>query len=199
MRIQLPDGHHLDFDESVTGLELAKKISNGLAKKALAVKVNGQVQDLDMPLKDGDAVEVLTFDDPEGAEAFHHTSSHVLAQALQNLYPGTKLAIGPAIENGFYYDVDSDHQFTPEDISKIEDEMRRVIKKNAKLVKKTLPRDEAIKLFQAKDEPYKVELIEDLPEGEEISIYEMGDFVDLCAGPHIPRTGLIKALKIMSL
>lgn len=199
MRIQLPDGHHLDFDEAVTGLELAKKISNGLAKKALAVKVNGQVQDLDMPLKDGDAVEVLTFDDPEGAEAFHHTSSHVLAQALQNLYPGTKLAIGPAIENGFYYDVDSNHQFTPEDISKIEDEMRRVIKKNAKLVKKTLPRDEAIKLFQAKDEPYKVELIEDLPEGEEISIYEMGDFVDLCAGPHIPRTGLIKALKIMSL
>lgn len=200
MNISLPDGSIRQFDQdNVTGEDLAKSISRSLAKEAVAVKVNGELQDLLAPLKDGDEVAILTFKDPDGQEIFHHSSSHILAQAVQNLWPGTKLAIGPAIDNGFYYDFDSPHTFVPEDLEKIEEEMRRIIKANEHYSRKEMEREEAISFFKEMGEDYKVELIEALPADAAISVYENGDFVDLCAGPHLPRTGMVRALKLMSL
>lgn len=200
MNILLPDGSQRVLDQdNATALDLAKSISGKLAKKALLAKINGELKDITTSLHDGDAVEILTYDDPEAQEAFRHSSSHVMAQAVQQLFPDTKIAIGPATEEGFYYDFDSEHTFIPEDLEKIEQEMRRIIKKDARYVRKELSRDEALALFNEKGETYKVELIRDLPEDVVISTYESGDFVDLCAGPHIPRTGLIKAFKLMSL
>ncbi len=199
MLVHLPDGSEKQYDENVNSMDVAKSISKGLAKQALAAKVDGEVKDLNAPLADGAAVEILTFDDAAGEETFHHSSSHVLAQAVQNLFPGTQIAIGPATKDGFYYDFDSEHTFVPDDLPKIEDEMRRIIKKDARFERKEIDRDEAIALFKERNEPYKVELIEDLPEDTQISLYESGEFVDLCAGPHIPRTGLIKAVKVMSI
>ena len=141
----------------------------------------------------------MRFDDDNGKDFLRHTSAHILAQAVKRLYPGTKLAIGPSIENGFYYDFDSEHTFTPEDLEKIEEEMKRIIKEDLDLERFVLPRDEAIEFAKEQGEDYKVELIEDLPEGEEVSFYRQGEFVDLCAGPHVPSTGKVKAIKLLNI
>ncbi len=193
--IQLKDGTNFAF-EGGTAMQLAEAISAGLARAALAAKIDGKVVDLSTPITKDCAVELLTFDSEEGKKVYNHTASHVLAQAVKRLYPEAKLAIGPAIENGFYYDIDSEISFSPEILSKLEDEMKKIIKENLPLERFTLPRAEAIALMTERNEPYKVRLIEELPEGEEISFYRQGEFTDLCAGAHIPSTGKLKAVKL---
>ncbi|HIQ63474.1 MAG TPA: threonine--tRNA ligase [Candidatus Avichristensenella intestinipullorum] len=182
--------------EGMTGFDVAAEISQEMKKQALVARVNGEVVELWRPLHEGDRVEILTFEDEDGRRAYRHTASHILAQAVQAVRPGTRLAIGPAIENGFYYDFDSDEPFTPADLAAIEKEMGRIIKRNEKLERFELPREEALALMREKNEPYKVELIEDLPEDAAISFYRQGDFTDLCAGPHLPSTGRVKAVKL---
>lgn len=200
LKITLPDGSIREFAEDmVTPLMVAKNISNGLAKKAIAAAVNGQKVGLNTPITADSMVTIYTFEDKEGQDVFRHSSSHILAQAVKRLFPETKLGIGPAIKDGFYYDFDSEHKFTPDDLAKIEAEMEKIIKEDFAYTRKELPREEAIAFFKEKDEPYKVELIEDLPKDAVISIYEQGDFVDLCAGPHIVSTGVVKAPKLLSL
>ena len=167
-----------------------------ITRAVIAAKINGEVCDLTTEIADGDAVEPVTFESAEGKKVFWHTSSHVLAEAVKRLYPEAKLTIGPAIDNGFYYDFDSDIAFSQDILAKIEREMQKIVKENAKVERFTLPRDEAIKLMEERGEPYKVLLIGRVPEGEEISFYKQGDFVDLCAGPHLFSTGAIKALKL---
>jgi len=189
-------GQSHDFPEGVNALDAAKALDKEVYKAALAVRINDSVKSLPTALSAGDSVEFLTWADDDGRRALRHTASHVLAQAVQHLYPGVKYAIGPAIDTGFYYDFDVEKPFTPEDLDKIEAEMRKIIKENLRLERFALPRDEALAFM--KDEPYKVELIENLPEGEEISFYKQGDFTDLCAGPHIPGTGGLKAIKLLS-
>ncbi len=199
LKITLPDGSIKNFESSkITPLDVATSISKGLAKKAVAAKVDGHVVGLNHPIEKDAQVTILTFDDQEGRDVFRHSASHILAQAVQRLYPGTKLGIGPAIKDGFYYDFDSEHKYTPDDLVKIEEEMEKIIKEDYEFVRKVLPRSEAIKFFQDRGELYKVELIEDLPEDAVISIYQQGDFVDLCAGPHLPCTGMVKAPKLLS-
>lgn len=199
IKITLPDGSIREYDvETITPLDVAIDISKGLAKKALAAKVNDKVVDINYPIKKDAKVSILTFEDKEAQDIFRHSSSHILAQAVQKLYPGTKLGIGPAIKDGFYYDFDSQHKFTPQDLEKIEKEMEKIIKEDYKFIRKELTRSEAIKFFQDRGEPYKVELIEDLPEDAIISVYQQGDFVDLCAGPHLACTSLVKAPKLLS-
>lgn len=196
----MPDGAIRDYDkESVTPLEIAESISHGLAKKALGASVDGEIYDLLRPITKDAEISILTFDDEEGQKVFHHTSAHLLAQAVKNLWPETKIAIGPAIKDGFYHDFDSPHTFVPEDIEKIEQEMKRLVKENADYKRREISRVEAIELFEKKGETYKVELIKDMPEEEVITIYESGDYTDLCAGPHLPKAGMVKAFKIMSL
>ncbi len=182
--------------EGMTSFDVAAEISQEMKKQALVARVNGEVVELWRPLHEGDRVEILTFEDEDGRRAYRHTASHILAQAVQAVRPGTRLAIGPAIENGFYYDFDSDEPFTPADLAAIEKEMGRIIKRNEKLERFELPREEALALMREKNEPYKVELIEDLPEDAVISFYRQGDFTDLCAGPHLPSTGRVKAVKL---
>ncbi len=197
MKILLNGQPHV-FNEGATPWEMAEVVSPELKKTALAAKWN---KDAIIPLwqsiEDDGQVDLLTFEDEAGRRVFRHTASHVLAHAVKNLFPNAKLAIGPAIEDGFYYDFDVDEPFSPEDLKKIEKEMIRIIKKNEKMERFVLPRAEAIALMQEKNEPYKVELIEDLPEDEVISFYSQGDFVDLCAGPHLPSTGKIKGIKLL--
>jgi len=176
--------------------ELAKSIDESLAKSALCAKVDGKRVDLSYVVDADCRVEICTFDDEDGRWTFRHTASHILAQAVKRLYPQTKLAIGPAIEDGFYYDFDSDVAFTQEILEKIEAEMKKIVKANYKLERFTMPRDEAIAYFRDQDEPYKVELIQDLPEDAEISFYRQDDFTDLCAGSHLFATGLVKAFKL---
>lgn len=196
----MPDGAIRDYDkESVTPLEIAESISHGLAKKALGASVDGEIYDLLRPITKDAEISILTFDDEEGQKIFHHTSAHLLAQAVKNLWPETKIAIGPAIKDGFYHDFDSPHTFVPEDIEKIEQEMKRLVKENADYKRREISRVEAIELFEKKGETYKVELIKDMPEEEVITIYESGDYTDLCAGPHLPKAGMVKAFKVMSL
>ncbi len=180
--------------EGMKGFDVAEQA--GLKKEALVVRVNGEVKELWQPLNEGDKVEVLTFADEDGRKAFRHTASHVLAEAIAHVRPGTKYAIGPAIADGFYYDVDSDEPFTAEDLKALEKEMQHLIKKNERVERFELPRNEALKLMQDRNEPYKVELINDLPEDAVISFYTNGDFTDLCAGPHLASTGKIKAVKL---
>ncbi len=196
--ITLKDGSTKALDGAMTAIALAESISGGLARAALAVKLDGEVCDLDTVIDKDCAVEFLTFDSDEGKKVYRHTTSHILAQAVKRLYPKTKLAIGPAIDNGFYYDFDSDVSFTPEVLEKLEAEMKKIIKENIPLKRYVLPRDEAVKMMADKGETYKVELINDLPEGEEVSFYEQGDFTDLCAGAHLPSTGKVKAIKLTS-
>ncbi|HZK37317.1 MAG TPA: threonine--tRNA ligase, partial [Clostridia bacterium] len=180
-------------------LDFAKQISEGLARVAVGAELNGAKADL-MDIIDEDCeLNILRFDDDNGKDFLRHTSAHILAQAVKRLYPGTKLAIGPSIENGFYYDFDSEHTFTPEDLEKIEKEMEKIVKEDLNLERFVLPKDEAIKFAKKQGEDYKVELIEDLPEGEEISFYKQGEFVDLCAGPHVPSTGKVKAIKLLNI
>lgn len=196
--IRLKDGKEKEFESAVSLADAAKAISNSLGKNALVAKVNGELTDLRDPIVDGAEVEFFTKEDPEGLFTLRHTVSHVMAQAIQHLFPGVKFAIGPAIDDGFYYDLDSDHVFSQEDFAAIEKEMSKIAKENIPLVKKVLPRDEALQYFKDKGQDYKVMLIEDLPEEETISLYEQGDFTDLCAGPHLKSTGKVKTFKLMT-
>lgn len=196
--IRLKDGKEKEFESAVSLADAAKAISNSLGKNALVAKVNGELMDLRDPIVDGAEVEFFTKEDPEGLFTLRHTASHVMAQAIQHLFPGVKFAIGPAIDDGFYYDLDSDHVFSQEDFAAIEKEMSKIAKENIPLVKKVLPRDEALQYFKDKGQDYKVMLIEDLPEEETISLYEQGDFTDLCAGPHLKSTGKVKTFKLMT-
>jgi len=187
-----------EFPKGITAFEVAKEISMGLAKAACAVRINGANADLRTVLNEDCNLEILTFDDEYGRWAFRHTASHILAQAVKRLFPGTKLAIGPAVDDGFYYDFDVETSFTPDDLAKIEAEMKKIVKEDIKLERFSMPRDEAIKYFEEKNEPYKVELAEGIPEGEDISFYSQGDFTDLCAGAHLMSTGAVKAFKLTS-
>ena len=199
LNVTLPDGSVREFEDNSTLLSIAKSLNQKLGKTALLAKVDGANKDLSDVLDHDAKVEFVTPDSEEGLHAIRHTASHVMAQAIQHLFPGTKFAIGPAIDKGFYYDLDSDHVFTPEDLRDIEKEMKKIIKANYPLVRKELSRAEALAKFKAEEEPYKVELIEDLPEDAVISTYTQGDFTDLCAGPHCPSTGRVKAFKLLSI
>lgn len=199
INITLKDGSKLQVESGSTAYDVAAKISQGLAKKALGARVDGESVDLMKKLDKDCELEILTFDDEDGRWDLRHTASHILAQAVKKLYPNVKLAIGPAIDNGFYYDFDLENPFTPEDLDKIEKEMENIVKGKIAIERFELPREEAIKFMKEKDEPYKVELIKDLPEGEVISFYRQGDFVDLCAGPHVPNTSYVKAFKLTSI
>ncbi len=197
--VTLKDGTQKHFEKGITLYEVAKSISERLAKESIVGEVNGKVVDLSVPLNEDASVSIFKFEDEAGSHSFRHTSSHILAQAVLRLFPGTKLAIGPAIDNGYYYDFDSEHVFKPEDLEKIEKEMQKIIKEDLKLERFELPRSEAIKFMAEKGESYKVELIEDLPEDAVISFYKQGEFVDLCAGHHVPSTGMVKAMKLTSI
>jgi len=198
MEITLKDGKSISVEQGAKPIDIASKLSNKLKKTALAAKVDGELWDLMRPIEKDCELEILTFDDAEGRWTMRHTVSHVLAQAVKRLYPDTKLAIGPAIDKGFYYDFDVDKAFTAEDLPKIEKEMAKIVSENLPLERFELPRDEAIAFMKEKNEPYKVELIEDLPEGETISFYRQGDFTDLCAGAHLPSTSRVRAFKLTS-
>lgn len=199
VKIILPDGSAKEYAAGTTLGEAVKKLSNSLAKKVLAANVNGELTDLREELADGSKVEFLTFEEDGGKHTLRHTASHVMAQAVKRLWPEAKLAIGPAIDKGFYYDIDMEHTLTPEDLTKIEKEMSRIVKENLPITKSVMPRQEAIEFFKSKNEDYKVELIEDLPEDAVISCYTQGDFTDLCAGPHVASTGKVKAFKLQSI
>ena len=199
IKITLKDGSVKEVESGMSILDIAKGISEGLARVATAGKVNGEVKDLRTVINENCSLEILTFEsDLDGKKAYWHTTSHIMAQAVKRLFPDVKLAIGPAIDEGFYYDFDVEKPFTDEDKAKIEEEMKKIIKEDLAIERFELPRDEAIKLMKDKNENYKVELIEDLPEGEVISFYKQGEFTDLCAGPHLASTGKIKAIKILS-
>jgi len=191
-------GEPREYEAPMTALELAATINQAVKKESVAVKVDGEVMGLNTMIDKDCEVEFLTFADDEGKKVYRHTASHILAQAVKALRPNVKLAIGPAIDTGFYYDFDTDEPFSTEDFKAIEKEMEKIIKANLKLERFELPREEAIKLMEEKGEPYKVELINDLPEDAVISFYKQGDFVDLCAGPHLPSTSKVKAVKLMS-
>ena len=199
VKIILPDGSAKEYAAGTTLGEAVKQLSNSLAKKVLAANVNGELTDLREELVDGSEVAFLTFEEDGGKHTLRHTASHVLAQAVKRLWPEAKLAIGPAIDKGFYYDIDMEHTLTPEDLTKIEKEMSRIVKENLPITKSVMSRQEAIEFFKSKNEDYKVELIEDLPEDAVISCYAQGDFVDLCAGPHVASTGKVKAFKLQSI
>ena len=198
IKVTLKDGNKLEVEEKSTILEVAKKISEGLARNVTCGEVDGEVKDLRYELKKDCSLILHTFkeEDLEGKKAYWHTTSHIMAQAVKRLFPEAKLAIGPAIENGFYYDFDVEKPFTDEDKANIETEMKKIIKENLEIERFSLPKQDALKLME--NEPYKQELINDLAEGEEISFYKQGDFTDLCAGPHLTSTGKIKAVKILS-
>lgn len=197
--IILPDGSHREYEAGTTLGEAVKQLSNSLAKKVLAADVDGELTDLREELKDGSHVSFLTFEEQGGKDTLRHSASHVMAQAIKRLWPDAKLAIGPAIENGFYYDIDMEHVLTPEDLTKIEDAMKKIVKENFPIEKAVMSRDEALKFFADKKEYYKVELIQDLPADAVISTYKQGEFTDLCAGPHVASTGKVKAFKLQSL
>jgi threonyl-tRNA synthetase len=198
INIILKDGSQRALEQGATAFDLAKDISGRLAKEALVAEVNGKVVDMTHVLSDGDHVNIFKFEDEAGEHAFRHTSAHILAQAVKRLFPGTMLAIGPAIDNGFYYDFDSEHVFTEEDFAKIEEEMKKIVKEDLKLERFELSRNEALEFVKKNGEDYKVELINDLPEDEIISFYRQGEFTDLCAGCHLPSTSHVKAMKILS-
>ena len=199
VKIILPDGSAKEYAAGTTLGEAVKQLSNSLAKKVLAANVNGELTDLREELVDGSEVAFLTFEEDGGKHTLRHTASHILAQAVKRLWPEAKLAIGPAIDKGFYYDIDMEHTLTPDDLGKIEKEMSRIVKENLPITKSIMPRQEAIEFFKSKNEDYKVELIQDLPEDAIISCYSQGDFIDLCAGPHVASTGKVKAFKLQSI
>jgi threonyl-tRNA synthetase len=198
IKVTLKDGKVLEFNEALKAEDVAKSIGMGLYKAALAAKINGEVKDLSTVIDSDCTLEILTADNPEGLAALRHTAAHILAQAVKRLYPDVKLAIGPAIDTGFYYDFDADFPITPEVVEQIEKEMEKIVKEDLQLERFVLSREEAIKFMKEKNESYKVELIEDLPEDETISFYRQGEFVDLCAGPHVQSTGKVKAFKLLS-
>ncbi|MDI6706753.1 MAG: threonine--tRNA ligase [Bacillota bacterium] len=198
MKVFLKDGSYKEYDRGTTVKEVAESIGKNLAKAAIIASVNGRLVELDFILNEDSELSILTFSDEDGKDAFRHTSSHVLAQAVKRLFPQAKLAIGPAIQDGYYYDFDVDRAFTPEDLEAIEKEMQKVVDEDYSLVREEWDRDKAIGYFRDKGEIYKVQLIEDLPEDALISVYKQGEFIDLCAGPHAPSTGRIKAFKLLS-
>ena len=198
INIKLKDGSIMQIEQGMSILEVAKKISEGLARVATAGEIDGEVKDLRYVIEKDCNLNILTFNELDGKKAYWHTTSHIMAQAIKRILPDVKLAIGPSIDNGFYYDFDIEGTFTPEMLEKIEVEMNKVIKEDLEINRFTLPRDKAIEFMKEKGEIYKVELIEELPEGEEISFYEQGEFVDLCAGPHLRKTGDVKAVKLLS-
>ena len=199
MKITLKDGSVKEYGQSMAVIDIARDLSEGLARAATCAKVDGEIEDLRTVIDRDCDLEILTFDSEEGKGAFNHTASHIMAQAVKRLYPETKLAIGPSIANGFYYDLDRETPFTTEDLEKIEAEMKKIVKEDLKLERSSKSREEAVAYFNEKGEPYKVELVEDLPEGEEISFYSQGEFTDLCAGPHLMSTKPVKAFKLTSL
>ena len=200
MKVTLKDGSVKEYAQAMSVIDIAKDLSEGLARAACAGEVDGEVVDLRTVVDHDAAVNILTAKDEKGLAALRHTTSHVMAQAVKRLYPNTKLAIGPSIADGFYYDMEFETPLTSDDFEKIEAEMKKIVKEDLKIERFTLPREKAIEFMKEKEEPYKVELIEDLPEGEEISFYQQGEFVDLCAGPHLMSTKEVgKAFKIMSL
>ena len=199
IKVTLKDGSVKEFESGLSLLEIAKSLNQKLGKQALLAVVDGVNKDLSDKLDHDAAVEFVTPDTAEGLHAIRHTCAHIMAQAIQHLFPDVKFAIGPAIANGFYHDLDSEHVFTPEDLQAIEKEMAKIVKQNIPLVRAEIPRQEALDMFAAKDEKYKVELITDLPEDAVISTYTQGDFTDLCAGPHCPSTGRVKAFKLQSI
>ncbi len=192
-------GEKREFPDGINALDIAASINQELKKTALAARVNGKLTELVQPIHGDAEVEILTFEDDEARRVLRHTASHVMAEAVKKLRPEAKLAIGPAIDNGFYYDFDVDEPFTPDFLKEVEKEMKKIIQKNDRLERFELPREEAIKFMEEKGEPYKVELIRDLPEDAVISFYRQGDFTDLCAGPHLPSTGKVKAFKLTSI
>lgn len=194
----LKDGSKLEMPEGCKIEEVAQKISAGLARASLAARLDGEIVEMNHVADKGGKIEFLTFEDEDGRKVYRHTASHVLAQAVKRLYPNTKLAIGPAIDNGFYYDFDTEIPFTADVLEKLEAEMKKIIKEDLPLVRSVKPREEAVKYMEEKGEPYKVELINDLPEGSVVSFYTQGDFTDLCAGPHLASTGKLKAIKLTS-
>lgn len=199
MIITLKDGSKKEYDHAMTVLEIAQDISEGLARAACAGELDGEVVDLRTPVEQDCQLNILTFDSEGGAGAFRHTTSHIMAQAIKRIWPDVKLAIGPSIADGFYYDIDSPRPIVAEDLEKIEAEMKKIVKEALPITRFTKSREDAIAYFKEKDEPYKVELIEDLPEDSEISFYQQGEFVDLCAGPHLMSTKPVKAFKLTSL
>ena len=191
------NGENYSVENGLSVYDAAKSAGIAVPREVIAAEINGETHDLTAPVRDGDEVRLLTFDDEGGKKTFFHTASHILAQAVKRLYPEVKLTIGPAIDNGFYYDFDSDVTFAAEELEKIEAEMKKIVKENLKIERFNLPRDEAKKLMEEKGEPYKVMLIDRVPEGEEISFYKQGEFTDLCAGPHLFSTGAVKAFKLI--
>ena len=198
IKVTLKDGSVKEFPAGISAYDAAKEISMGLARSACAAKINGKNADLRDTLNEDCELEILTFDDEYGKWTFRHTASHIMAQAVKRLYPDAKLAIGPAVDDGFYYDFDVETKFTPEDLAKIEAEMKKIVKEDIKLERSYKSRNEAVEYFKEKNEPYKVELAEDIPEGEDISFYSQGEFTDLCAGAHLISTGAVKAFKLTS-
>ena len=198
IKITLKDGSVIEAEKGTSVIEVAKQISEGLARNTLAAKVNGEIKDIRHNILEDAELELLTFDNLDGKKAYWHTTSHIMAQAIKRLYKDVKLAIGPSIDEGFYYDFDIEKPFSEEDFAKIEEEMKKIIKEDLAIERFSLPRKEAVALMEEIKEPYKVELIEDLPEGEELSFYKQGEFTDLCAGPHLMSTGKIKAVKLLS-
>ena len=200
IKLKLKDGSIMEVEQGSSILDVAKKISEGLARVATCGEINGDIKDLRYEINEDCDLVIHTFqdDDLDGKKAYWHTTSHIMAQAIKRLYGNVKLAIGPSIENGFYYDFDTEKHFSEEDFEKIEEEMKKIIKEDLPIERYSLSREEAIKFMKENNEPYKVELIEDLPEGEEISFYRQGEFVDLCAGPHLMSTGKVKVVKLLS-
>ena len=198
IKVTLKDGSVKEFPAGISAYDAAKEISMGLARNACAAKINGKNADLRDTLNEDCELEILTFDDEYGKWTFRHTASHIMAQAVKRLYPDARLAIGPAVDDGFYYDFDVETKFTPEDLAKIEAEMKKIVKEDIKLERSYKSRNEAVEYFKEKNEPYKVELAEDIPEGEDISFYTQGEFTDLCAGAHLMSTGAVKAFKLTS-
>ncbi|MBT9282287.1 MAG: threonine--tRNA ligase [Hydrogenibacillus schlegelii] len=196
--VVLPDGAKRAFPDARTAADVARAIGPSLAKRALAAEINGRVVDLSHPVAEGDAVRILTAEDEGGLLAMRHTAAHILAQAILRLYPGTKLGVGPVIEDGFYYDVDPPQPITADDLPRIEAEMKKIIAEDHPLIRQEVTREAAIRHYEAVGDPYKLELIAAIPEGEPITFYRQGEFVDLCRGPHVPSTGKVKAVKLLS-
>jgi len=198
IKITFPDGTVKEFDQGVTTEGIAASISPGLKKKAVAGKVNGKVVDLYLPIKEDATIEIITLDSDDGLEVYRHSAAHLLAHAVTRLYPNTKFGVGPVIEDGFYYDMDISDTLSPDDLIKIEKEMKRIIKEDLPIRRKVVSREEAIETFKAIGDELKVEIINELPEDEEVSLYEQGEFFDLCRGPHLPSTGKMKAIKLLN-
>ena len=202
VKIKLPDGSVMEEKDGISGLEIANKISSSLGKAALAVSVNDKLQDLTAPITTDSTVTIVTAKDKDGLHILRHSCSHIMAEAVQELWPDTQVTIGPAIENGFYYDFARKEPFTTEDFAKIEEKMHEIVKRDEKIERIVMPREEAIKFFKQKGEHYKVEIIEDLPEGEIITLYRQGNYTDLCRGPHVPSTSKVgdafKITKVMN-